>query len=52
MLLNELSADFWIDDVTQWPPLEFPDLVFYLIESPGEYTREKLKAAWKPTITS
>ena len=35
-----ISADLWMDDVTKWPAVEFPDIVMYLIDTPGEYTRE------------
>lgn len=38
-----VDAD-WSDDTTRWPPVEYPDIYTYLIETPGEYTREKLKA--------
>ena len=37
-------AEMWADDVTKWPGIEFPDIVLYLIDTPGEYTREKLKS--------
>ena len=37
------SSEAWIDDVTLWAPVEFPDIV-YLLQTPGKYTREKLKA--------
>ena len=40
----ELPPQAWKDDVTQWPKIEFPDIVLYLIDTPGEFTREKLKA--------
>ena len=40
----ELEQVSWTDDVTLWPPVEFPDIVFYLLQTPGVYTREKLKA--------
>ena len=40
----KLPEDKWVDDVSKWPPLEYPDLYTYLIEQPGEFTREKLKA--------
>ena len=40
----ELPPGSWIDDVTLWPRVEFPDIVLYLIDTPGEFTREKLKA--------
>lgn len=31
-----LPADVWVDDPTQWPDLEYPDLYHYLIDSPGK----------------
>ena len=40
----ELADQEWEDDVTKWPGVEFPDIVLYLIGTPGEYTRKKLKA--------
>ena len=41
-----LADAAWEDDMTKWPGVEFPDIVMYmyLIGTPGEYTREKLKA--------
>ena len=39
-----LAPEMWEDDVTKWPGVEFPDIVLYLIGTPGEYTREKRKA--------
>jgi len=27
-----------------WPPVTFPDVYCYLIETPGDFTVEKLKA--------
>ena len=40
----QLAVDQWIDDISRWPPMEFPDLYSYLIETPGEFMKEKLKA--------
>ena len=40
----KIKEEFWIDDVSKWPPVEFPALYMYFIESPGGNTREKLKA--------
>ena len=34
----------WVDDVSLWPPIEFGSIYAYLIDTPGEFTREKLKA--------
>ena len=40
----KLPPQAWVDDVTQWPRVEFPDIVLYLIDTPSEFTCEKLKA--------
>ena len=34
----------WVDNLTLWPPIEFGSIYSYLIHSPGEYTKESLKA--------
>ena len=34
----------WKDDVTLWPPVEFGEIYTYLVDTPGPFTREKLKA--------
>ena len=39
-----ISVELWIDDVSRWPPIEFPHVYRYLIGTHGEFTREKLKA--------
>ena len=39
-----ISVELWINDVSRWPPIEFPHVYTYLIDTPGEFTREKLKA--------
>ena len=39
-----ICVELWIDDVSRWPPIEFPHAYTYLIDTPGEFTREKLKA--------
>jgi hypothetical protein len=36
--------DGWTDDPHGWPELIFGDIFFYLIERPGQFTRESLKA--------
>jgi len=38
-----LRSDAWIDDATLWSPFESPNIYCYLIDTPGEFTREKLK---------
>lgn len=39
-----ISEDKWMDDVGLWPPVEFGEIYTYLIDTPGLFTREKLKA--------
>ena len=31
----KLSSEAWIDNVTLWPPVEFPDIVLYLLQTPS-----------------
>lgn len=33
-----------VSDPTKWPKLQWPDIFLYLVEKPGVYTHEKLKA--------
>ena len=40
----EIPCEDWMDDVSKWPPVEFPSIYAYLVDTPGEFTREKLKA--------
>ena len=37
-------ADGWVDDISLWPPVEYGCIYTYLIETPGPYTKEKMKA--------
>ena len=39
-----LTSDEWIDDVRKWPEVDFGQIYVYLIDSPGPYTRESMKA--------
>ena len=39
-----ISDQHWVDDVSKWPPVDYPSIYTYLIETPGGYTRERLKA--------
>jgi hypothetical protein len=34
----------WVDDPAVWPDLQFGDIYCYLIETPGQFTKESLKA--------
>lgn len=34
----------WTDDIELWPSVEFGAIYTYLIDTKGEFTREKLKA--------
>ena len=39
-----IQEDQWIDDAEKWPDLEYGDIYNYLIDMPGPYTKENLKA--------
>ena len=41
---KEIPDQLWSNDVSLWPELEFGQIYTYLIETPGEYTREKMKS--------
>ena len=40
----KIPAEGWVDDVARWPPIEFGHVYVYLVDTPGGYTREALKA--------
>ena len=40
----KLADTAWVDNIAKWPPVSYPDIYSYLVETPGEYSREKLKA--------
>ena len=40
----EIPADLWINEPTSWPPLEYPEIYEYLINTPGVFTRETMKS--------
>ena len=50
----KLPEDKWVDDVSKWPPVEYPDLYRYLIEAPGESPEKSSKhlRAWRHTTTT
>lgn len=37
-----IAAEFWENNPTQWPNLEYPEVYQYLTESPGIFTREAM----------
>ena len=39
----QLAGDWWINDPTKWPKLEWPEVYTYLVETPGVFTREAMK---------
>ena len=39
-----LDKNTWLTERSVWPPVEFPDVFVYLINSPSTYTKEALKA--------
>ena len=39
-----VEEEKWKDDVSLWPAVEFGQIYTYLIDSPGQFTREKMKA--------
>lgn len=42
--LDPYKIDGWIDDISLWPPIEFGSIYSYLIDTPSQFTKEKLKA--------
>ena len=36
----KIPAGSWINDLTKWPSIEWPDVSYYLIETPSVFTRE------------
>lgn len=40
---NQLSADAWVNDLTTWPNLEWPEIYNYLVNSPGIFILEAMK---------
>jgi len=39
-----IISDKWTEDVSKWPEVSFGDIYTYLVDSPGNYTRETMKA--------
>ena len=42
--LYDIPECEWVDNVTLWPPITFPDLDSYLVNKPGQFTHQSLKA--------
>ena len=40
----EIPKSDLVDDMKLWPSVTFPDVYCYLIETPGNFTVEKLKS--------
>jgi len=41
--LYEIPKNDLVDDMKLWPPVTFPDVYCYIIETPGDFTWKKLK---------
>ena len=39
-----LISSEWVDDFSKWPEVEFGQIYVYVIDLPGPYTRETMKA--------
>ena len=37
----QMPDEDWIDNISWWPPVEFGQIYTYLIDTPGQFTREK-----------
>ena len=42
--LYEIPKNDLVDDMKLWPPVTYPDVYCYVIETPGDFTWKKLKA--------
>jgi len=40
----DIPASEWIENVSLWPPVTYPDIYNYLIVNSGQYTPDALKA--------
>ena len=40
----EIDDIEWIGDLTVWPPVEFGDIYYYLVETPGQFMKQRMKA--------
>lgn len=39
-----VQGESWVDSVSKWPDVEFGEIYCYLVDSPGQFTWETLKA--------
>ena len=39
----EIKESEWINDLTVCPPVELEDIHAYLVETPGQFTNERMK---------
>jgi len=39
----KIPAGSWINDPTKWPGIEWSDVSYYLIETPGLFKRESMR---------
>ena len=42
--LYSITENQWVDDARKWPSVEYGDIYNYLIDTPGPYNKESLKA--------
>lgn len=42
--IDPYESSGWVDNLSLWPPVEFGSIYSYLIDSPGEFTKESLRA--------
>ena len=40
----DIPDDLWLDDPSKWPDIQFGDIYTYLIDTPGIFTKESLRA--------
>ena len=39
-----IPDELWLDDPSKWPEIQFGDIYTYLIDTPGIFTKENLRA--------
>ena len=50
IVLTKPDQAHWSEDMTKWPELQFGDVYTYLINTEGQFMKEKQKhtSLWKP----